>query len=280
MFVSMKRILLLLLMCCAACAYAQEGTTPIQLGETYTLSSTILGEERKLNITLPEGYGENDTAKYPVIYLLDGAVDEDFLHMAGLVQFNSQSWVQRLPPCILVGIANTDRGRDMAFATTVAEQKEMLPAAGGSARFMDFIEQELKPWVAQHFLTNDNAMLVGQSLAGLFAAEVLLTRPQLFNKYIIVSPSLWWNNGSLLEKDVPAKSKFPRKTDVYIAVGKEGPAPTAEPHVMEVDANLLYDKLKAAELPNLRLYFDYLPEENHGTILHRAADRGFEWMEE
>lgn len=276
----MKNLLFLIISCCSFCVFAQDKVTPIQLGKTYTINSAILGEKRTLNVCLPVGYNENDTTKYPVIYLLDGGIDEDLIHIAGLVQFNSMSWVKRLPAVILVGIANTNRARDLTFPTNVAKQKEMLPASGGSKNFISFIENELQPWVGEHFSANDDAMLVGQSLAGLLAAEILMTRPQLFDQYIIVSPSLWWNNGLLLKSNVQDESNFTGQTKVYIAVGKEGLAPTDEPHVMEVDANLLYDKLKAADIPNVKLYFDYLPEENHGTILHRAVDRGMEWMGE
>jgi predicted alpha/beta superfamily hydrolase len=79
----------------------------------------------------------------------------------------------------------------------------------------------------------------------LLATEILLKKSSIFNKYIIVSPSLWWDNGSLLneQSEILLKS-FASKTDIYIGIGKEGLTPTKIPRVMEVDANLLADKLK------------------------------------
>jgi predicted alpha/beta superfamily hydrolase len=85
-------------------------------------------------------------------------------------------------------------------------------------------------------------------LGGLLITEILLKHPTLFNKYIIISPSIWWDNGSILTQDSPMlKSTFSQKTEVYIGVGKEGLTPTAIPRVMEVDANLLAEKIKSTK---------------------------------
>ena len=96
---------------------------------------------------------------------------------------------------------------------------------------------------------------------------------------MIVSPSIWWNNGSLLDLDSEIlKENFNQKTDIYIAVGKEGLTPTEIPRVMEVDANLLAEKLKASKSKNVKTYFDYFPEENHGSILHTAVFNSFKFF--
>lgn len=109
-------------------------------------------------------------------------------------------------------------------------------------------------------------------MGGLLATEVLLKNSRLFNKYIIISPSLWWDNGTLLNQasDI-LQENFLQKTDIYIGVGKEGLAPGNIPHVMEVDANLLAEKLKNSKSRNVNVYFDYLPQEDHATILHQAV---------
>ncbi|MFL5751862.1 MAG: alpha/beta hydrolase, partial [Bacteroidia bacterium] len=86
----------------------------------------------------------------------------------------------------------------------------------------------------------------------------------------------WWDNGSLLGQDPKSfKTGFNRQTDVYIGVGKEGLTPTAVPRVMEVDANLLAEKIKALKNKNVNVYFDYLPQEDHATIMHQAVFNAF-----
>ncbi|MCX6219285.1 alpha/beta hydrolase-fold protein [Spirosoma sp.] len=241
------------------------------LGEIVEVSSRILNEKRTLNIYLPPGYNPKDTIKYPVVYLLDGSADEDFIHVVGLYQFTAFEWINMAPKSIIVGIATVDRRRDFTFPTTIDADKKKYPTTGHSGNFIQFMENELMPYVEKNYKTSPATTLIGQSLGGLLATEVLLKKPALFSRYIIVSPSLWWDNGSLLSLETSPPPRLDnRQTDVYIGVGKEGLTPTAIPRVMEVDANLLAEKIKKGRNKALRVYFDYLPEEDHATIAHQA----------
>lgn len=251
-------------------------TTPFILGTTDEIQSVQLKEKRILNIYLPEGYDKNDTVNYPVIYLLDGSADEDFIHVAGLVQFNSFPWINRVPKSIVVGIANVDRKRDFTYPTNIEADKKQYPTTGQSANFIAFIESDVQPYIEQHYKTAKEKTLIGESLGGLLATEILVKNPLLFTKYIIISPSLWWDNGSLLS--LPSsilESHFSQETAVYIGVGKEGLTPGAQPRVMEVDANLLAARLRNSQSKNLHVFFDYLPQENHATIGHQAVFNAF-----
>ena len=276
-----RKTVLLFAMCILACAAnAQEhnlaGPKPFVLGETRELWSKELGEKRVVNIYLPEGYSPGDTTRYPVIYLLDGGADEDFIHIVGLVQYNTFSWINRVPRSIVVGIANTDRKRDMTFPSSIAGDRKLCPTSGGSARFMAFLEKDLQPFIQKTYHTSATKTLIGESLGGLLAAEVLFTHPALFDKYIIISPSLWWDDGSLLTYKAPVlQANFNRPIQVYIGVGKEGLAPVEKPHVMEVEANVLADLLKNTPAQNITTYFDYLPAENHATVTHQAVFNAF-----
>ena len=244
---------------------------PFVLGLIDGLQSLELTETRVLNIYLPEGYSPKDTTRYPVVYLLDGSADEDFIHVVSLYQFNNFSWINRVPKSIVVGIANKDRKRDFTYPTSIAEDQKRYPTSGKSSKFIAFIENELQPYIEKKYKTNKSKTLIGQSLAGLLATEILLTKPTLFTKYIIISPSLWWDDASLLKKKPELlQASFPSQTSIYLGVGKEGLGPSDIPHVMEVDANLLAEKIRSAKSKNIRLYFDYLPDENHATITHQA----------
>jgi uncharacterized protein len=255
---------------------SKEISKPFVLGVIDEMYSTVLAEKRILNIYLPEGYQQNDTLKYPVTYLLDGSADEDFIHIVGLYQFNSFEWINRVPKSIVVGIATVDRKRDFTFPTTIAADKTAYPTTGHSGKFINFLENELQPFIEKKYKTNTSKTIIGQSLGGLLAAEILFKKPTLFNKYIIISPSLWWDNGSLLNLNAKIfKESFNQKTAVYIGVGKEGLTPTAIPRVMEVDANLLAEKIKSSKNKNATVYFDYLPQENHATIMHQAVSNSF-----
>ena len=249
---------------------------PFVLGVIEEIQSVQLSEKRILNIYLPEGYQQNDTIKYPVIYLLDGSADEDFIHVVGIVQFNNFSWINRVPKSIVVGIATVDRRRDFTYPTTIEADKKRFPTTGGSANFIAFIEKELQPFIQKKYKANDSKTIIGQSLGGLLATEILLKKPTLFNKYIIISPSLWWDNGSLLNQSSEILNEsFMNKTDIYIGVGKEGLGPGEIPRVMEVDANLLAEKIKNTKSKNVNVHFDYLPQEDHATIMHQAVFNAF-----
>ena len=247
---------------------AQEAPKPFVLGVTEEITSKELSEKRILNIYLPEGYKKDNTKKCPVIYLLDGSSDEDFIHVVGVVQFLTM--IQEMPETIIVGIANVDRRRDFTFPTTIDSDKKAYPTTGGSAHFIAFVEKELQPYIEHNYRTNGSKTLIGESLGGLLATEILLKKPQLFNTYIIVSPSLWWDHESLLAK-APGLLKSLQANDikVYIAVGTEGT-------VMETDAKQLDADLNPYESRYLQLYFASMPEENHLTILHQCVYRALE----
>lgn len=252
---------------------------PFVLGVIDEIQSKELSEKRVLNIYLPEGYNQNDTIKYPVVYLLDGSADEDFIHIVGLYQFNSFEWINRVPKSIVVGIATVDRRRDFTFPTTIAADKKRYPTTGHSQQFINFIQKELQPYIEANYKTTSSKTIIGQSLGGLLATEVLLKKPALFNQYVIVSPSIWWDNGSILGLSSPMlEESFRQETKVYIAVGKEGLVPGENPRVMEVDANLLADKIRSTKSKNVMVYFDYLPSEDHATIMHQAVFNALRYL--
>ncbi len=252
---------------------------PFVLGVIDEIQSKELAEKRILNIYLPEGYNKNDTVKYPVVYLLDGSADEDFIHVVGLYQFYNFPWINKVPKSIVVGIATIDRRRDFTYPTTIEADKKRYPTTGHSEKFINFIQKELQPYIEKKYKTIPSRTIIGQSLGGLLATEILLKKPDLFDQYIIISPSIWWDNGSILKLSSSILSKtFKPKTDIYIGVGKEGLVPAINPRVMEVDANLLAEKIKSTKNKSVTVYFDYLPDEDHATISHQAISNALKLL--
>ena len=240
--------------------------TALKIGDKVEINSKILNENRVLNIYLPNNYSKESLKKYPVIYLLDGSIDEDFIHISGIVQFGSFSWIKMIPETIVVGISNVDRKRDFTFPTTIKQDQKDFPTSGKSEKFINFIENELQPFIDSNYNTNNTKTIIGQSLGGLLATEVLLKKPYLFDNYIIVSPSLWWNNESLLE--IKPK-EYRTKKAIYIAVGKEG-------EIMERTAKKLYEKLTSTKTENLKHFYKFFEKQNHGDALHLAVYDAFE----
>ena len=137
-----------------------QSITEITIGKTVAFNSSFLNETRKLNIYLPSDF--DSTKKYSVIYLLDGSIDEDFIHVVGLLQFFNMTF--QMTPSIVVGIANVDRKRDFTFATKDTSLQREFPTAGQSDKFISFIEYELQPYIANEFPIGPEKMLIGQSL--------------------------------------------------------------------------------------------------------------------
>ena len=239
------------------------------IGEIKTIQSKILNERRTLNIYLPPTY--NKDKAYPVLYLLDGSANEDFLHIVGLVQFYNLQF--QMPDFIVVGVANVDRKRDFTFPTDAADLKKEFPTTGGSAKFINFIESELQPYIQSKYSTTETKFIIGQSLGGLLATEILLKKPQLFTHYLIVSPSLWWDNESLLRNALALLEQNRNRTaEVYIAVGmKEHPT-------MIKDAKDFSDILIHSKSPNLKVDLMEMEKENHASILHQSISDIFKKM--
>lgn len=246
----------------------KEDPKPFVLGTTEKLTSVVLKEQRELNVYLPPSYSKDTTKHYPVIYLLDGSADEDFIHIAGLVQFLNM--IQVMPETIVIGIANVDRRRDFTHPTTVKEDMKLVPVSGGSAQFIDFIAHEVQPYVELKYRTTASKTIIGQSLGGLLATEILLKKPELFSTYIIVSPSLWWDNESLLSRSWKLLNAHDyTNVKVYLSIGTEGDR-------MEDDADKLLQQLR--HVNDLKVIYAPLPEESHLTILHRSVYKAFEML--
>jgi len=241
-----------------------KNVKPLTIGETRTIESKILNEDRILNIYLPQNFDK--TKSYPIIYLLDGSMNEDFIHVTGLIQFFNQMY--SMPETIVVGIANIDRKRDFTFHTDLKDLQKDYPTTGHSDKFISFLEKELKPYIESQFKTTDK-YLFGQSLGGLLATEILLKKPEMFNNYFIISPSLWWDDESLLKHAPQLLAKIPdTKKFIYLSVGK------GEHPVMIKDAEAFYDVLKKSNKKNWTVEYKMMETDNHATILHRSLYEG------
>src|SRR5690606_6859961 len=151
---------------------AQTVSKPLVVGSADVFHSKILNEDRVVNVYLPEGYQQNDGVEYPVIYVLDGGMEEDFIHIMGIVRFNTQPWIARFPRSIVVGIEGNVRRRDFTFAVANTDfiekagfHKSRFPQYGGSEKYIDFIEKELQPYIKENYSAGGRRTIIGESLA-------------------------------------------------------------------------------------------------------------------
>jgi hypothetical protein len=257
-----QRAILCTIMLLPVRAFAQtEAPQPLVIGETFLMRSAVLHEERRINVYAPPAYASSPDLRLPVLYMPDGGVAEDFIHVAGLVQVLTGNGTMR--PFLLVGIENTERRRDLTGPTESEEDKKIAVRVGGSANFRSFIRDELIPAIEKRYRTTRERAIVGESLAGLFVVETLLLEPALFDTYIAFDPSLWWN-GEKLVRQAAAQSVTPKR--LYIATSSEG----------SVAATRRLTRALTRHGPRtLRVWSERMREEKHATIYHPAALRAF-----
>lgn len=240
-------------------ARAQDAASPIVIGRSYRIASTVMGTARTLNVWLPPGYGQGDR-RYPVLYLLDGGVAQDFQHIAALAQLGTI--VGTTQDMIVVGIETVDRRNELTPPTQDAKERADFPPAGQAARFRRFVADEVKPWVARRYRTSGDDALMGESLAGLFVVDTLLEQPALFRRYIAVSPSLWWNGMAVAKGAGERLKRVEGERWLWLALANEGEA-------MGVDR--LAATLRTSAPATLHWTYTPMPGETHATIYHPAA---------
>ena len=243
---------------------ADEGA-PIVIGRSHVLRSTILKDERRIAVYLPQHYSD-PSRRFPVIYLLDGGAEEDFHHITGLANISAAYGLTR--EVIVVGIEGRDRRHDLTAPSSDPADLKVAPTSGGSDPYRRFLVDELKPWVEGRYRTDGHSALMGESLAGLFVVETALRMPQAFDDYIAISPSMWWNREALSrEAELDLRSGDFRGRRLWLAAGDEG-----NYHLeMKEGTDRLVASLRRVDRPGLTWSYTPMPSETHATIYHPAA---------
>lgn len=242
----------------------------INIGKKYSVHSKVLKEERQYWVSLPNSYdADSKKQHYPVLYLLDG--DSHFQSASGIVQYMSGGISCQIPEMIVVAILNTDRTRDLTPSDSKTgisgKQEPSLKSSGGGDTFLKFLRDELFPQIDSKFHTLPARILVGHSLGGLLAIHTLLAEPEMFQSYIAIDPSLWWDNQLLMRH---AKTRIPtirklRKT-LYVSSANTPRILTNHPIKMRTAIRKFVKTLEAAQSVDFRLGFQYFNAEDHASV--------------
>jgi predicted alpha/beta superfamily hydrolase len=227
----------------------------LNTGERVKLNSTILLEEREIQILLPESYHSNAAATYPVVYVIDG--DYNFHGVSGVLDFMANK-AQLIPDVILVAIA--DKGTEIY-------RQNMTPAgltapfkkedAGKAEQFLTFLTQEVKPYINSNYRTANNAILVGHSMGGLFVLNALLESPDSFEHFVSISPAIWLNDHAIMAKAKSFIEKDKHKpTSLYLSLGNEN----------RQGLYGILQLLDEAQPKNIHWQFSHYPDENHNSV--------------
>jgi len=257
---------------CLLASCAQEDSS-IRIGERLSIKSVILSEDRPYWVYLPESYGDETNAprRYPVLYLLDG--DGHFQSATGVVQFMSSgiNGNVQIPELIVVAIPNTNRIRDLTPSHTTmgfdGEETDFLQESGGGDAFLKFVRTELFPKIDSDYRTAPHRTLVGHSLGGLLALHALLDAPDMFQSYIAIDPSLWWDDKLLVRQAEKIRAdNHERRSSVYISLANNSDIETGEPGLMEEAGREFGRTLAGAEYSGIRSTLQYFEAEDHGSV--------------
>lgn len=242
---------------------------PMQLGTTFDLASKAEGEMRHITVWLPPSYGKS-ARTYPVLYLLDGGEQQDLLPVVGLAALGGLNGVT--DEMIVVGIESGQGLRIRDFTSPSEVERKDFPTNGAAPRFRAFLGQELLPLIAARYRTSGETALMGESLAGYFVLDSALRQPDLVTTYIAVSPSIWWDEQSLV-RDAATLLKahpWPPGRKLYLSQANEG--------AMVAGAmNRLLAALRADGPSELTWTFRSFPYERHLTTYHPSALEALRW---
>jgi uncharacterized protein len=245
-------------------------TTALAQPETYTrlpLHSAVLGEERVVLVRTPPGYAQNGL-RYPVLYMTDGLAQ--MAHTVSTIEFLTRNG--RLPELIVVAINNTDRTRDLTPTKASLQRPDgqpfNFPTSGGADKFLKFIETELIPKIVSSYRTEPYRIFAGHSFGGLFALHALLTRPEVFNAYIAVSPTMQWDNHLLARRaEEFFKDRKELNRTLYFTLANEGGA-----------AKIGFERFQAILARHTPRGFAWgaslMEDEDHGSVVLRSHYQG------
>ena len=235
--------------------------------DSFKIESKQVSETRVINVWTPPSY-ENSTVSLPVIYMPDGGIKEDFPHIANTIAKLVQE--KSIPPIILVGIENTERGRDLTGISEVSEDAEYCPLTDGANNFRNFITEELFPEIEKRYRITDNKGIIGESLAGLFVMETFMQKPESFDFYIAMDPSLWWNDHYLIRNANNSLENLPNKTIKLWFAGS-----SAED--ISRYTNEFASVLKSNTSSDLKWKYSNEPNEKHNTMFRATKEKALKW---
>jgi predicted alpha/beta superfamily hydrolase len=282
----MKRnILLISLLCLSLWAKGQSGPQPIVFGHIDTVYSEILKEKRPIWVYTP-GFDTVYFTKpqYPVLYVLDG--DGYFTSLVTMIQHLSQhNGNTVLPQMIIVGIPNTQghRTRDL---TAIKSSQDTT--SGGGEQFTAFLEKELIPYIDKNYATAPYRTFMGHSLGGLLVINTLLKHTNLFNAYVAMEPSMFFDNDVLLgQVDGILRQKDFKGKSLFLAIANTM-SPGMDTTQVRTDTTMithhirsilkLKDNLQKYPANNLRWNYRYYPDDDHPSVSLIAAYDGLRFI--
>jgi predicted alpha/beta superfamily hydrolase len=241
------------------------------------LHSAIVGDDYIISVALPTGYNASH-ASYPVLYVTDA--NSNFAAAVQCVRHMIQK--KQLPPILVVGIGyRTDslarilRLRDMTPDHDPAIRRSH---AGRSSFFLRFIKEELMPYVQKNYRTSTDAVYAGMAIGGVFGLYVLFHQPETFKRYLIASPSIWYDSSVIFKYQKEyMQTRRDLKASVYLSAGGREETEAGFTR-METNVRQLSELLENRHYPGLRIQTQVLEGETHFSVFPAALNQGLRYL--
>lgn len=236
------------------------------------INSTIKQGTHTLFVHIPLSYKKDTTKRYPVIYLLDP--EERFAHTLIALEFLASYSNSVVPECILVGIQSTDRYFD--FSPKTAEGWQLpgfIKNVGGSEIFRKYIANEVFSFIDKKYRTAPFRVLIGHSMGGLFALETMINENKLFNAYVTLDPSTFWNNGEIVNQFKAKLEKIPASNSCRFFIA-DGLVPLSMEVKLEPHHDRFEQFLKNTRLDNIHFEWLGLRGESHNEMPYQGTYSG------
>jgi predicted alpha/beta superfamily hydrolase len=256
-------------------------TTPFQIPRSKVVEIKDPDSQRvyPLFIKLPKSYAKNDDKAYPVIYLTDAWYTFQIVSGATRYPMNAQ----KMKEAIIVGISyakgsKRDASRVRDYTPTI--NKSWQQTTGGAQQHMAFIEASVINYIDKNYRTDrQDRTFVGNSLGGLFGTYILLTKPTLFNHYILGSPSYWFDNKVIFTlEEAHRKRQLTINANIFIAIGERESKALDSSHDMVKDAENFYEKILNWQQTHVKAKIVIIPEANHQTAFPTTVIQGLHWI--
>ncbi|HEV7333780.1 MAG TPA: alpha/beta hydrolase-fold protein [Flavisolibacter sp.] len=275
-----KANLFFLLLIVAAFSSVSAQTANSKLNK-FDLSSRINGQEYEIFISLPQSYSQDDTTRYPVLYVLDG----NFMFPVMQQMHRLLQETREVKDLIIVGIGYHTKSilgstvfrtpdytptKDTAFENMLASDIKMVVKTGGAENFIKVLKREIFPFVESRYRTAGRG-LAGHSFGGLFGAYAAVTEPALFNTYLLSSVSFFWDNNVLLKQEESFFQKGNRSlpAQIFITVGAQEGFMEMIPLMQRFTATI-----KDRKYAGLTIEERVLPNETHASAFLTAFNQG------
>lgn len=264
----------MLLLACTSVS-SSEPAFEIPRSTVVELEESSSGRIYPLFIKLPRSYKNHPDRDYPTIYMTDGFYTFQIASGATRYPMNSGA----MEEAIIVAIAYSRGSKGPASRIrdyTPIRDPGWKRETGNADGHLKFIKETAIPFVEKNYRArSDSRTYVGNSLGGLFGAHILFNEPDLFESYIIGSPSVWFHNEHILSNSPVEPAQTLR---VYVSVGSLETPANGEGEDMVAGAKALVDKLAKSGEEKICLKFSITEGARHATSFPTTVIQGLDWL--